>query len=343
MGFNFSINSTIRFSIMDNSSKSFGPVFPKIMLANASGSFNYTWNTTNTCGGIYLIEAIDLNWSKYNATKEINLTRTGTCINWTNLPPNITFIKVDDSFITSQKEIDLLSGTTTQVFCNVTVSDNNGYSDISAVNATFFYYLNDTSQGDENNVHYTNSSCTKTGNNSINMADFLCTFNVIYYANNGSWICNATAIDTKNNTAYGNDSAKINSLFAISVNSEIDFGNVRPNNESNEIIVNITNLGNVQFDLGLYAFARTYNDGLAMNCSQYDIGISLNNERYSLSSGNDFSSMNAVTGTITTLANFDLNKQMNQSFSIKQTYWKLQTPAGLSGICNGSLFFATVG
>lgn len=340
-GFNFSVFGTARVLIFSNYSGQIGPGFPRYAYSNSSGDFNLTWNTTDVCAGIYGIFAGDMNWTPYNATAYINLTDNTSCTEWNLIAPNITFIRVDDLFPDMSDEIDLLSGQTTRVFCNITVFDQNKQSDISFVNATFFFNENKSSEADDNNTHYTApaSSCGFFGSSEFEKY-FLCEFNATYYAKNGTWMCNATAVDISNLTDTEIDSAKINLLYAIDVSPVVDYGIVAPGNESGEVLAVVTNKGNVEIDLGLHAYAVVDEDNMSMMCTT-NTNISLDDQRYDLISGNPFASMTPVNGSLS-MVDLNLSKQVTSSLESKNLYWMLRIPTPQSGICNGSVVFTAI-
>ncbi|MBR9676008.1 hypothetical protein GOV05_03300, partial [Candidatus Woesearchaeota archaeon] len=250
-----------------------------------------------------------------------------------NNVPNVVSIDLDDDLPAPLGFIDLAAGITKSVLCNLSVTDNDGYAHVSGMNATFFYYLNKTDDPDDNNTHYTNTNCTNVGNDGLNTKYFSCEFNISYYANNGSWTCNATAYDNLSSTSYLNTSSVINPLYALNFSVNIDFGDVSTANISEETNTSIINVGNIEIDIGLDAYGTTDNDGIAMNCTKNN--ISFDDMRYSLLTGEPFNNMNKINDTMYELNNFNLSKQINNSLSTKNIYWRIR-PTPLSfGICTG--------
>lgn len=332
-GFNFTMNGTIRVRIFQNSSNATGPGFPVNTRANNSGNFNYTWNTTNTCPGVYGITATDLNYSVYQETVYFNITGGTPCINWGNRAPNVTTVLVDDSIDSPASEIALLAWQTTPIVCNATIKDLDGLSDLISANATFFYYLNKTGDPDDNNTHYSNSSCTETGDNGVDEKYFTCSFNVSYYANNGTWYCGIKAIDTQNAVGQSNDTTLILTLKAINLTPLLDYGELATGSTSGEMPLLISNGGNTEIDVGIDAYGVTDGDGIAMNCTTANISFA--DERYTALSGTPFASMTSVTDTLVSLSTFNLAKQKNTSLSQKNLYWRVRgTPSSL-GDCQG--------
>ena len=258
-----------------------------------------------------------------------------------------------DTITISPSPIDLLAGTSLQVQCNATFLDFNGPGDIVSVNATFFHTQTNTSiDPDDKNSHYTNSSCLNVSQDG-DYVDFVCTFDVWYYANNGSWTCNVTAIDTYDLYGTGTENAIVNPLYAINISlSTLDYGNLAPGQttpNAQELVVNITNEGNMDLNLSVYGYGTSPSDGLAMNCTFNN--ISIENERYDTLPNRDFDAQ------MTALTNNDLpsgipglsilqrihdndNKYLN---STNSTYWKIRIPTAIDGFCNGTVVFSAVG
>lgn len=341
-GFNFSINATINLTIFQNSTGKTGLGFPNILFANYSGNFVFSWNVTDTCTGVYVVRAKDLNWTPYDETAYFNITNGVNCTDWNNTAPNITTIEVDDILGVPVDEIDLLAGQLKEVYCSIIVYDADGFDDVTGANATFFYYQNTTDDPDDNNTHYTQTSCTDDGNDGANEQYYICEFNVTYYANNGTWYCNATAYDTQK---YHNDSAVdstyMNELYALNLTPLIDFGDVPTGSISAEVSSLVTNIGNVEMDVGIDAYGVVDSDGIAMNCTQNN--ISLNDERYDINTGTAFNLMTPVTDTMVNITGFNLVKQTNSTTSQKNLYWRTRATPPSFGDCQGVVVFTAVG
>jgi len=81
---------------------------------------------------------------------------------------NISGSTPDIIGITLQNPITLSAGVTTMVSCNISILDYNGFADIQTVNATIFHTLfSNQSAADDNNTHYTNSSCSPVSQSGI--------------------------------------------------------------------------------------------------------------------------------------------------------------------------------
>ncbi|MBN1503290.1 hypothetical protein JW930_07160 [Candidatus Woesearchaeota archaeon] len=296
-------------------------------LRNALLNFTQTISTKN-------------NWWAINCTDSSSSHNTGSAgfYNLTiNSFPSVSVIDILDP-------IDLFAASARTIICNGTIFDEDGYPDIANVNATLFNidYGSYHEDSDNNSIHYTDTSCT-IYNQVGNMADFNCSFDVVYYALNGSWVCNVTVGDLINASNSSEVYATVNELLAIGADpSFINYGDLGITEESPmDLIVNITNYGNILLDLELYGYAIDDNDGLAMNCTKSNISVDW--ERFDLDSGTDYALMTALQNKSSPNSiNFNLPPRTEIQESAKETYWKLKIPELTGGICNGKIVFTAV-
>ena len=147
-----------------------------------------------------------------------------TSVNITNSKPEVIAVAIYQESNVSLRNITLSGGGARIVTCNATVRDWNGYNDVTSVNATLFDASNAQYDSvDNNNTHYTNSSCTNSGNGANYTVNYMCGFNVYYYANNGTWNCTVFAFDTFNKTGNLTNSTTILALYSLNVTNTIDF------------------------------------------------------------------------------------------------------------------------
>jgi hypothetical protein len=268
-----------------------------------------------------------------------------TKVNITSSKPVITNIEIQQGNAT----ITLNAGMTREIICNVTVQDYNGWDDVTAVNATFFDGNSVTmADPDNENNHYTNTSCILNGNNGQYESYWECGFDVWYYANNGSnWICNATAIDayypTNNNFSHSNHNiTTIDPLYAINVTSLIDYGPMSVGDTSPESeTANITNFGNMPVNVSLFGWGGNNvsdpkGEGLAFICEMGN--ISIENERYSVID-EFWLSMDSLSENPVMLPGLTIPKRTAGEV-INTTYWRLYVPPNPFGECNGTIVFA---
>ncbi len=260
-----------------------------------------------------------------------------TYVNITNAKPEVLSVRVYQDTNVSLRNITVSAGSLRLVTCNATVRDWNGYTDIVRVNATLYHISSSSNASDDNNTHYTNSSCTfETG--SGNNASYNCGFQAYYYANNGTWTCNVSAIDTYNKSGSNFNTTTFLPVYALNVTDGINYGNVAVEDTSNEVQANVTNFGNMNINVTVEGYGAVRGDGLAMNCSLSG-NITVQNQRFAIASGafgtkTNLSSSAQQTGL--TIPKQTLpGTQMSNS-----TYWQLYVPPNPGGNCTGYVIFS---
>lgn len=239
--------------------------------------------------------------------------------------------------------LTLTAGSTKTIVCIISIRDYNGGADINFTNGTFYYNINASSDPDDNNVHYTNTTCT---NGTVNGYDvnWTCAFDVLYYANNGTWRANFSVTDKYNMTTRSYTNVTISQLYALNVTNLIDFLDMAVGDTSlTPVVANITNFGNMNINISIYGFGgdnETTGANYAMLC---DIrNITLPNERYSLSSIG-YDTMTPVTNTYAPIPGFTIAQQTDDNQQvINSTYWRLHVnlTSNPFGICNGTVVFS---
>jgi len=259
-----------------------------------------------------------------------------TQLNITNSFPEILTIAMDTNMVLS-------AGISRIINCNVTVKDFDGGSTVQYVNATFFdSNVASYTSADDNNDHYTNSSCNQTSSGGFT-TNYTCSFDVFYYANNGSaWNCTVFAVDDNNATANRSNQTELAILLAINITDIVDFGNLAVTQISNATVANITNFGNVEVNVTVRAYGAEENDNLSMNCTQNN--ISIDEERFSTNSSLSWASMTPVADNSQGIPNVTLVQRTNDAAGgevVNSTYWRIRVPAATNpaGQCNGTLIF----
>ena len=297
------------------------------------------------------------------ATNQTNVT-VYAYLNVTNTPPNITSVTLDDDIDPPVGEIDLTSYAVTIVTCNATIFDSNGWQDIDpdSVNATLYIKSVGVNAENDNNDHYTNSSCGRCVQVDATTAGCDCTFAMQYYANSSSeWVCNISVTD-KAGTGKKGDSHYLNftvdavsndttvtQLLALDTPTDtLDYGNLSVTQTSIAVARNVTNGGNIPFNLTLRGFGgendSVTNDNYTMICNLGN--ISFGYHRYVVGINTSFDEMKNLTNqSINT--NFTLSHRTNDASEgtredKNETYWRLQIPLGVGGLCNGTIIFGAV-
>ena len=275
----------------------------------------------------------------------------------TNLTIGNAIPEVHNMSINGGTNIVLTPNATTLVECAAVIVDWNGDADIAAVNATFFDSSIPQSNPDDNNNHYTNSSChINTSFGSFNgftddweSALANCTFEILYYANAGSWNCTIQVNDTKGSIGAGTGQGTISELLSLGLPDWIGYGLINATAVSNEQTINVTNYGNVKANLSLEGYGANPNDGNAMNCTLgTSKNISIDLEKYNLTistSGQlNFTQFQTNYTNLTTTSvvkEFNLTSRINDTTddTIKPTYWRIYVPTGVAGTCTGNIVF----
>lgn len=279
-----------------------------------------------------------------------------TVITWLdigNVYPDILNVSIN-----GETPIVLTPNETTIVSCVAVLRDYNGDADIVGVNATFYDSVEATvDSSDDNNDHYTNSSCdliADTGGFNGFVDDPYhsianCTFEIEYYANANDWVCSVTVNDSMAWTDTKWNTEAISPLLALGVPDIINYSTVNATFVSDEQLANITNLGNTQINLSLEGYGVTQGDGLAMNCTLGNVGtISIENEKYNLTAATagdltlaqteNFYENLTTTPVVRTL---ELASRTNDAINdaYHGTFWRIYVPRGVAGTCNGTIIF----
>lgn len=250
-------------------------------------------------------------------------------------PPSITTLLLEDDLSSPANQIDLNAGTTRTIYCNITVTDADGFNDIQTANATIYRTSVGLAAPDNETNHYTNSSCTLSAG-SGNIANYSCQFQVQYYAVNGSWTCSATVADI-DNFDTDTDTAIMNPLYAINITPQLlDFGILAEGQVSPEFMANLTNIGNTPISVDVLGYGETFGDNLSFICPQQNLSIDL--QRFSASP----TPYGAKTPLNSTYQNLGINLYPTQNGTLyyNQSYWQLQVLGDEpSGLCNGTIVF----
>ncbi len=266
-----------------------------------------------------------------------------------NVYPELSNVSIE----ANASNLVLTPNATRKIYCYGLGTDYNGWEDMESATGTFF--ANSTSSygsADDNNLHYTNSSCTLSSYDTYS-SWINCSFDIWYYANPGIWNCTINVTDNKSKNGYGWDTINISTLLALGLPDFMDYGEVNATEVSLENVSNVTNYGNVMINLSLSGYGFTLSDGNAMNCTIGAIkNITIQNEKYNLTASNpgilDLPQFIANYTNLTSspaVKNFNLNFRQNDTFNeaVNASYWRIYVPLGVAGTCQGNIVFgATV-
>jgi hypothetical protein len=265
-----------------------------------------------------------------------------------NAPPVVKSVDIEGGVVS------LNANTTKLVNCSSVIEDYNGQDDV--VNVTAEIFDNSASgkgQADDNNKHYTNNTCNISyGYGDENQVLATCLFDMWYYSNPGLWNCSIAIMDSANFSVNDSNATTVQTLLALEVPSTINYGVVNATAVSNENSTNVTNVGNVMFNLSFSGYGSSLNDNLAMNCTLGSTkNISAQHEKYNLTASNpgaltfaqaDDIYRNLSSSAKINLFNLDYRTNDNTNDVSNETYWRIYVPLGVAGSCQGHVIFGAV-
>ena len=236
--------------------------------------------------------------------------------------------------------IDLSACSTVVLWCNATITDDDGWEDIDVVNATFWDPAATTEDAsDDNSSHYTNYTCSLGTNTTANDVPANCSFTLWYYANPVDWTCKIYANDTSGNVdSNSTTTVTINTLRALDAENTINFGSLAPGATSPSDVNNtVTNCGNAIIDLNLTGTNLT-------NATASVSNITVTYIKYNLTNANqDYTAnMTSLTESDLTRSEFSLAKSMANP-SNRTTHWKTSLPSVIEELVyTGTITFTAV-
>lgn len=157
--------------------------------------------------------------------------------------------------------VTLTENTTKNVVCAGTVTDNDGYADISSVLAYLFRTSVGTTTGNDDNNKYLlvgDSQCIPSSGAGLSET-YTCTFAVQYYADptdagspnsSDNWTCEMWPSDSVATGTVAIDTTEMSSLLALDVTASIAYGSVNANTDTGATnqTTTLTNTGNRDMD-----------------------------------------------------------------------------------------------
>lgn len=270
-----------------------------------------------------------------------------------NTHPEILSVIVETN-AGSKRDIDLLANSTKMVNVFILARDYNGKGDIRNFSMRFFDNTIPFSNPNDNNNYYRNDSCLfDYGYGDQYEVSANCTVYLFYYANNATWNATILVSDNSSYLGRGSNTSTINTLLALELPDNLDYGTVNATAVSDEVTANVSNAGNVRINLTLSGYAHSAQDNLSMNCTLGSIkNISIGHEKYNLSAPNpgplDIASFS--TGLYTNLSRvpkirkLDLNFRQDDGYNeaVNASYWRIYVPMGVAGSCSGNIVFGAV-
>lgn len=252
--------------------------------------------------------------------------------------PNITSVLLPGT-------INLNPGSLKEVLCEVTVEDENGAGDIASVNATLYLSGENPANPENNASLYKNTSCEQVSS-SGNTADYACSFNLYYYALNGTWICNATAMDNQGLEGNNFNTTIVDELYALNLSELVlNYGDIPTGETSTEETLTVYNIGNQPISIYVLGYGSddpVSGDGLALMCSG-PTDISVENHRFSLLQGEPFSSKTSLSSSFQFTGLSIPRQESPGSEMFNHTYWQLFVPPMEPANCIGTIVFSVTG
>jgi len=250
---------------------------------------------------------------------------------------------------TTTDNIDLVGGDTRFVYCRAVCNDNNGWGNIINYTGTIGTSGSDCTPATYLSC-YQNTTCENTSSVNTTAQNIQCSYNFWFHADNtsqdGSWTGGIKAGDVPGlESAQTTDTIDVQALLALGVNSVLSFGakSAAINDSQTTHSHTIYNYGNIQMDFQV--------NGSAMSCTvstipaeylkaslsaatAYSAAYPLTATLDGPDTGDKFDSFNLAEGTTTT------GSPVVASSS--PSYWGIGIPSGVSGNCQGSIWFAAV-
>ena len=233
--------------------------------------------------------------------------------------------------------ISLTEGTSVYIYGTTTVTDSNGYTDITSVTSSL--QINNTTTGctDDPNWCYNMPNGVASGTcATTSCSDSSCTiFCGVYmwfiaeatdasgtYPSN-AWEMNITVTDAASNVVRGSTTEELSILPATEITGTIGYscgGNCSPLATSSETATRATNTGNIQIDMTLLG------ESMASDTTEIDTG----RQKYSTASDMlDWTIGTALTSSTADLWNFDLPKSVSTNTftnAYDDIYWQIKIP-----------------
>jgi hypothetical protein len=258
-----------------------------------------------------------------------------------NQPPTVSNVSLNGG-----NPINLTENTTTLVTATGTVSDPNGYQDITSVICRI--YRSGVTGGenctlDANNCYEVTGATSSCAGNSCTVT---CNFNVWFHADptdTGSpwaseyWVAWIKAIDSQNASSSATNTTQtvdVNTLLALDVTLQINYGTMLPGDTINPLSVTstATTTGNAAIDVQL--------SGTNMTSGANSIPVS--QQRYATSTV-AYSSGYTLTTSPTLLELTTGKPTTHPSNQAQNIYWGIQIPLGTPiGSYSGQITFTAV-
>ena len=280
-------------------------------------------------------------------------TSTVTVGNATPSVDTIHINQVSSSSTTDATSISISPGTTSDVWINGTLSDGNGYGDITAIDA-FLYRSAATCEveGDinGNNCYHNDVSCDIT-DHSGNSATFTCHFALNYFADatdTGTysaqhWIGKIIVRDSTDpavgSSANATTTTEVNTTGALTFPDTIDFGSLTASEKtttSNNKTTAISQAGTEVEDMKV--------SGTNLTCPTSSTSIPVGNLNWVITTNEayDGADVTALSGTPSSQFLGIGLQTSDATVPSKDVYWNIFVPSDALGICTGTITMTSI-
>lgn len=267
-------------------------------------------------------------------TEKAQADSSDTSVTVTNASPVASAVSIDSG----ATNVTLTENTTKTVSCFATVTDNNGYSDITSVEAKLYKTSVGEGASDNDNNHYTltgDTECVPSNPGTLT-EDYTCDFDVYFFADPAEWTCQVTPSDSDGAGDLDTDTITVDSLNALNVDGTIAYGDMGlgTDTDTTPIGATVTNTGNTLMDPQVSASA-------VMTCATGTIPIG--NQEYSATAAFDYGTGTDLTSSATTL-DLTLPKPTVDTPAVEdESYWGILIPSdSVDGACTGAITFTAV-
>ena len=317
--------------------------FTLFVEGGTSDIWGRTWSASEFSDANFMVKIEGINEKD---GKNVEIDYVWITVYYTPSSANSLPVASSTSIDSGAASVTLTENTTTNVVCTATVTDDDGFADITSVEAKLYRTGVGAGAADDTNNHYTlsgDANCIPS-DGSGTTENYSCTFAVQFYAeptDAGSihaaddWTCQITPSDSEGAGTANSDTIEMDTTLALNVTATIAYGTLGLGNNSGASpqTAVVTNTGNAIMDPQVSSAAD-------MGCTGAGT-IPVANQEYSATtftygSGTDLSS------TPTTL-NLTLPKPTSTTPVTDDSFWGIGIPGtGVGGNCTGSNTFTAI-
>ncbi len=271
----------------------------------------------------------------------------GDIVSFTTTGGNVLPVTSNVSINADALAINLTEGTTTEVTCTATITDEDGYGNIQYARAHLYRTGVGYSATDDNNNHYTvsgNTNCVPSNGSGLTQ-DYTCTFNVWYHADPtdagtyvaDDWTCQVTPTDTVGAGTADTDTIEMATLIAMSAQDTLYYETLDKgtNTGSTNYATTITNTGNGTIDLSLSG-SNLCTDYPTCSASV----IPVENQQYSTTpfTYGSGSVLSATTSSVDTNLTKPTSHPSNATLDLE---WGIAIPSGVTAFTHSGISIVT--